>query len=165
MEKNTCSEKGCPNYGRYCRFHAKLTSHLSASKIKEVKSYPVLLEETQKAVNKYVRLRDKDKTCMCCKKRVTDAGHLYPKSVYTGVRFDLVNLNGQNNACNCFKDAKAIDPDFYKGAVKRYGEAEIAALHERAIRTRVYTFTTEQLYEIQAHVETLTNALKQNKAA
>jgi hypothetical protein len=66
------------------------------------KSY--YINELQKLVNKIVRIRDVNNSCISCDKILTnkikyDAGHCYP-STYSFLRFNLDNIHAQCVQCN-----------------------------------------------------------------
>ena len=61
------------------------------------------MKTTELAVHKFVRERDKGKPCVSCGKPYESsfqAGHLFSRKQYNGLRFDLSNVNGQCEYCN-----------------------------------------------------------------
>ena len=73
----------------------------------KIKTHSDWLNELQKVFNKFIRLRDKDKTCISCgislKNRKYDAGHYYSVGSSPSIRFDEDNCHGQCVACNQHK--------------------------------------------------------------
>lgn len=69
-----------------------------------------LLEIAQKRVNKYVRLRDSEDgyfKCVSCDRVLPvssmNAGHYFPVGHFQSVRYNLDNIHGQCEQCNCYK--------------------------------------------------------------
>ena len=105
----------------------KLTERKKKTKeIKEsLKTKKDYEKELETVVNKYIRLRDKDKPCISCNKpagsyKIT-AGHYYPAGSYKNIRFDLDNIHGQ---CwyNCNKNRHGNLIEYRKGLIERIGE-------------------------------------------
>jgi hypothetical protein len=66
-------------------------------------SYSDHVKELQVIVNKYVRLRDKDKGCISCGTPLLgkyDAGHYYSAGGNPELRFNTDNIHGQCVYCN-----------------------------------------------------------------
>ncbi len=71
----------------------------------ELRTTSDYVKEAQKWVNKFVRLRDKDKNCISCNQPLIgkfDAGHFFP-ATKASTRFDLRNISGQCVFCNRHK--------------------------------------------------------------
>lgn len=72
--------------------------------IKErLKTHSDWLNDLQKLVNKFVRLRDKNKPCISCETPLInkyDAGHYYSVGSNPYLRFNLDNIHGQCVHCN-----------------------------------------------------------------
>lgn len=61
------------------------------------------LDDTQKAVNAYVRARDRYKPCISCRcpwEPMFQAGHYLSRGARPELRFDLDNIHGQCVRCN-----------------------------------------------------------------
>ena len=72
-------------------------------KLKTKKDYE---KELQVVFNKYIRLRDQNKTCISCGtplKGKFDAGHFYPVGSYKNLRFNEDNVHAQCVHCNQHK--------------------------------------------------------------
>ena len=71
----------------------------------ELRTTSDYVKEAQKWVNKFVRLRDKDKNCISCNQPLIgkfDAGHFFP-ATKASTRFDVRNISGQCVFCNRHK--------------------------------------------------------------
>ena len=69
----------------------------------ELRTTSDYVKEAQKWVNKFVRLRDKDKGCISCQAPLTgkyDAGHFFSAGGHGSVRFDVRNIHAQCVYCN-----------------------------------------------------------------
>tara|TARA_R100000734_G_scaffold3152_1_gene2953 strand:- start:530 stop:1060 length:531 start_codon:yes stop_codon:yes gene_type:complete len=69
----------------------------------ELRTTSDYVKEAQKWVNKFVRLRDKDKNCISCDAPLTgkfDAGHFFSAGGHGSVRFDVRNIHAQCVYCN-----------------------------------------------------------------
>ena len=61
------------------------------------------LKTTELAVHKYIRERDKGKPCISCGKAwqpTFQAGHLFSRKQYGGLKYHLDNIHGQCEYCN-----------------------------------------------------------------
>ena len=68
-------------------------------------------KETQAAVNKYIRLRDKGQPCISCGrpwKENFQAGHYVPQGRSSALRFDEDNIHGQCPQCNMYESGNLI---------------------------------------------------------
>ena len=69
----------------------------------ELRTTSDYIKEAQKWVNKFVRIRDKDKGCVSCDAPLNgkfDAGHFFSAGGFGSVRFDVRNIHGQCVYCN-----------------------------------------------------------------
>jgi hypothetical protein len=106
-----------------------------------------LIVKAQSAFNRYIRLRDKDKPCICgCGEKVEHAGHYFPLN-YSGVRFNEMNVNGQAKNCNFF-GSSAIDPNYEAGLIDRYGMGATSDLIIKAESTKFKKWSRQELQEI-----------------
>jgi hypothetical protein len=83
------------------------TIELLVKKKKERVALGTLIGYTKTKVHKYVRERDKGKPCISCGCNYSDdfdAGHFYPSSKFTSIKFDLDNIHGQCIQCNRYKE-------------------------------------------------------------
>lgn len=94
----------------------------------ELKGLAHWKKETQKVINKYVRLRDKDKPCISCGKFIHevsgfDAGHFKSVGANSNLRFNLKNINAQCRYCNSFLSGNIAN--YERGIIKRFGQARL----------------------------------------
>lgn len=64
------------------------------------------LNDLQKVFNEYIRLRDRNKPCISCGKKLIgkyDAGHYFTVGAYPNLRFYEDNVHGQCVECNQHK--------------------------------------------------------------
>ena len=96
-----------------------------AQKKKDVKRKQALkstgdyIKEAQTAVNKYIRLRDRNKPCVSCGSSPADsdlltgsrfdAGHYRSRGAAGHLRFNLLNIHKQCVKCNRFNSGNAVD--------------------------------------------------------
>ena len=106
----------------------------------DIKTNSDWMKEAQKVFNQYIRLRDKNQTCISCGSKLGskyDAGHFYSMGGHKAVTFDEDNVHAQCVACNQFKSGNLIN--YREGLIKRIGEAKLNDLSQRANQTRKYT--------------------------
>lgn len=93
----------------------------------------------QQVFNKYIRERDKHKTCVSCEKPLGakfDAGHYY-STKHKSVTFDEDNVHGQCTACNQHKHGNLLN--YQIGIQKRIGAEKLLELYVKAHETKKYT--------------------------
>ena len=67
------------------------------------KTIQQLIKIAQRHFNAYIRKRDENGQCINCgQNRKLQAGHFYPTSTYSGLRFDEDNVHGECLQCNYF---------------------------------------------------------------
>ena len=88
-------------------------SQLTSVKPKRKKtelSLPMLKKKVQRAVNAYIRERDKDLPCISCQKgKVQEAGHFWAQGSSGFLRYHFDNINGQCTACNRWKHGNLLE--------------------------------------------------------
>lgn len=108
-----------------------------------------LLKEAQRAFNKYIRIRDKDKPCISCG-RFHDgqyhAGHLYSVGAHPEKRFNEDNVAKQCRPCNEFLSGNALE--YRKNLIERIGVDRVEALEAD---NEPKHYTTEQIISIKKH--------------
>lgn len=105
-----------------------------ASKRKRVhwseKPLPQLLRYVQyQFCNPYIRERDKNchnHKCISCNGRGTQAGHRYSVGSFSGMRFMVSNIHGQDDSCNRWKSGNVDAYD--RGLAARFGDQYVADL-------------------------------------
>jgi len=115
------------------------------------------VKELQTIFNKFIRLRDKGKTCISCPKllgvptftdtvldlyydgssKKYDAGHYYSTGSYPELRFNELNVHGQCVHCNQHKRGNLIE--YLEGLQTRIGLVKILKLKELANVPRKHT--------------------------
>jgi hypothetical protein len=73
-----------------------------------------VLKAAQIVFNTYIRLRDKDKPCISCDKKLVgkyDAGHFFSVGAYPNLRFNENNVHGQCVECNQHKHGNVKEYD------------------------------------------------------
>jgi len=91
----------------------------------ELKTTSEFVKEAQKWVNRFVRLRDKDKGCVSCGTPLVgkyDAGHFFSAGGHGSVRFDLRNIHSQCTFCNQWQHGNLFN--YHKELLKRIGSEE-----------------------------------------
>jgi len=114
-------------------------SHIDSNKRKEhnkkIKAFKendkkYLLKKAEEIVNKYVRLRDKDKPCISCgyigDKRQFHAGHYKPKGRNSALRFNEQNIHKQCSICNNHLSGNLVR--YREGLIKKIGLLAVSNL-------------------------------------
>ena len=91
-------------------------------------------KEAQVAFNRYVRLRDASRPCICCGRPLEsggagggfDAGHYRSTGSAPHLRFVEDNCHGQTKQCNRWGAGRAVD--YRLGLIERIGLARVEAL-------------------------------------
>lgn len=112
-------------------------------KTKKVISIPRLTKKAQVVFNKWIRERDKAKGCISCGGGVHNAGHFYHAHIYSALRFNEVNVQGQCVYCNLGKAGN--QEGFRAGLLKRYGEDKINLLDSAARHKKTFSRTELEL--------------------
>ena len=94
---------------------------------------------TKEACHAYIRLRDKNKPCICCGEPLGDdfhAGHFWESGNFPFLRFNEDNIHGQKASCNIFKGG---DSGFYRdNLIKRIGIERVEYLdNNRSNKTKL----------------------------
>jgi len=103
-------------------------------KLEKIKTIPDLIKEAQIAFNTYIRLRDREKTCICCGKPYAesniggsyDCGHYRSVGSASHLRFNEDNAHGQRKFCNQWGAGRAVD--YRIGLCQRIGLERVEAL-------------------------------------
>lgn len=107
---------------------------------------PKLLKKVQVRVNKFIRERDKDKGCISCRGKVTQAGHYIAQGSSSFLRFNEDNIHGQCAGCNTFKSGNLIE--YRIELINRIGEDRIKWLEDnRRTVKRWKRYELEELLE------------------
>ena len=108
-----------------------------------IKSAGEYIKEAQSSVNKYIRLRDRNKPCVSCGSNpeqirggTFDAGHYRSRGSASHLRFNLLNIHKQCVKCNRFNSGNAVD--YRIELIRRIGEDNVVKL-ENDNRPRKFT--------------------------
>ena len=99
-----------------------------------IKTIPQLIKEAQVAFNKFIRLRDAGKPCICCGLPLGseavgggfDAGHYRSTGSASHLRFNEDNCHGQRKQCNRYGAGRAVD--YRLGLMDRIGLERVLLL-------------------------------------
>jgi hypothetical protein len=105
-------------------------------KLESMKTVGEYIKEAQTAVNKYIRLRDRNKPCISCGSMPTndglisgqrvDAGHFRARGSAGHLRFNLLNIHKQCTKCNRFLSGNVTE--YRKGLIERVGLERVEQL-------------------------------------
>lgn len=98
------------------------------------------IKELQIIFNKFIRLRDKNKTCISCDAKLVgkfDAGHFYSVGSYPELRFNEDNVHGQCVYCNQHKHGNLLEYEIR--LEKRIGKDRLQELTEKRNNARKYS--------------------------
>jgi len=112
-------------------------------KLKTIGEYKA---DARKSFQKWIRLRDSDKSCISCNSSTADTfdgGHFYKAEVYSGLIFNENNCHKQCRKCNRFMNGNELN--FRKGLIARYGIDYVTNLDNICDINRVYKYTKEEL--------------------
>ncbi len=99
-----------------------------------LKTLPVLKAEAQREFNRYIRLRDAGKPCICCGLPLEsgdvggryDCGHYRSVGSAPQLRFNELNAHAQRKQCNRWGAGRAVD--YRLGLIARIGLEAVEAL-------------------------------------
>lgn len=123
------------------------------AKREEQKTLPELLAEARTEFNRFIRLRDHDKPCICCGKfpRVShltggewDAGHYRSVGSAGHLRFNEDNVHRQRKQCN--RDGAGRAVDYRIGLIARIGLERVEALENN---NAVHKWTKDEVRAIR----------------
>lgn len=132
-------------------------------KEKEQKSLSALLTATRMACHTYIRLRDKGKPCISCDASWTrdfQAGHWWKAELYSNLKFNEFNINGQCEKCNLFLDGNF--QNYANGISKRVGRDKKDELEQMAedFKSQNFKWDREELKMIKKYYLDKTKELK-----
>ena len=118
--------------------------------IEKHKTTRYYLNQMKSVFNKYIRLRDKDKGCISCAKRLDgkyDAGHYLTYAGHPAHRFSEINVHSQCVHCNQHLSGNLVN--YRIGLVRRIGEDLVKELEQNRNAEKIYTKEElKQLIEI-----------------
>jgi hypothetical protein len=103
-------------------------------KREKLKTRSDYMKEAQREFNRYVRLRDAGRPCICCGDSLAedrpggaaDAGHYRSVGSAPHLRFHEDNCHAQSKRCNRYGGGRAVD--YRRGLIARIGLARVEAL-------------------------------------
>ena len=119
--------------------------------------------EAEKAVNAFVRERDRDQPCISCGTNDAaewHAGHWKSVGANSALRFDPANIHRQCDQCNVFKGGNANEYEIRLPA--RIGQAEVDRLKHAP---RVRKWTREECQAIEQEFKSKLKELREREAA
>jgi len=129
----------------------------------ERKRLPVVLKQTQTVFNEYIRLRDKDQTCISSGfplGAVYDAGHLFSVKQYSGLRFDERNVHAQSIGDNRYNEGNF--EDYLVKIYLRVDVNQVDQLVKDAQHFKIHPkkWTIEEVLEIKKEYQSKIKQLK-----
>ena len=100
---------------------------------KDREKLTTLLESVKKLCHKYIRLRDKGKPCISCGQpwhQDHQAGHFYKAELFSTIKYNEYNINGQCVQCNIRKEGN--ESEYRVRLPKRIGEDNFNHLNHLA---------------------------------
>jgi len=92
---------------------------------------PKLLKKTQDVFNKFIRERDKGRSCISCGRYTTlQAGHFFSAGKYSALRFEEDNVHGQCLQCNYFLHGNLLS--YQTNLINKIGNERFHALQFKA---------------------------------
>jgi hypothetical protein len=119
------------------------------AKVKERDSVKLLTKVAKQLAQKWARIRDKDLPCISCgavTSTMWDGGHLYKSELYSGLRFDEMNINKQCRKCNTYLNGNEIN--YVRGYIDRYGLAAFNEISKRAKERKNTKWSVPELKQI-----------------
>lgn len=121
------------------------------------------LKDAQKAVNEFIRLRDKDLPCVSCGRfheGQWHAGHFRSVNAHPELRFEPLNIWRQCAPCNTHKSGDLLN--YRQELVRRIGADAVEWLEGPHLPKK---YTVEQLKALAAEYRAKTKELKKGQAA
>lgn len=122
------------------------------------------IKKAQVAFNRYIRLRDQHRPCICCGRPLSaggltgggyDAGHYRSVGSAPHLRFHEDNCHAQRKVCNQFGSGRAVD--YRLGLIARIGVERVEAL-ESDQQPRKYSI--EELQGIERRYKALAREIE-----
>jgi hypothetical protein len=122
-----------------------------------------LLPKVQAVFNKFIRLRDKDKPCICCGEPLGDqrfggaydAGHWRSVGAAKHLRFNEDNVHAQRKKCNDWEAGRAAE--YRIGLVARIGIERVVALENN---NEVHKWTVDELRALRTKYRNMVKELE-----
>ena len=132
---------------------SKVEARRTVKRRKEaIKTIPELIKEAQIEFNKFIRLRDRGRPCICCGFPLNDdrfgggvdAGHYRSRGSAGHLRFNEDNCHAQRKQCNRYGAGRAVD--YRIGLIERIGLERVLELEAMNVP---HKWTREELIGIK----------------
>lgn len=140
--QRTCDVPACMITYSKQQHHKKQRQELQDMK-QRTKTLADYKRELTKYFNRYIRLRDIDKGCISCNKKLTgkyDAGHYLSRGAFPNLAYDELNVHGQCVKCNQHLSGNLIEyginlpirigTDAYNNLLSRRNQPTKLSAHE-----------------------------------
>ena len=132
----------------------RLDLEIAKTESKKNKSLAHLIQNTVNICHEFIRLRDKGKPCISCDGSWHSnfhAGHFYKAELYSSLKFDEKNINGQCPKCNLHLEGN--EGGYRVGLIKRYSKGFLDLLDSKALLEKKQGFKWDrtQLNKIQKY--------------
>lgn len=130
---------------------------------KERNGLSSLIKSTVNACHEYIRFRDKGKPCISCDTpwhKDFHAGHFYKAELYSSLRLDENNINGQCVRCNIREEGNLNG--YALNLPKRIGETKFKVLKVKAglDKTLNFKWDRDELKRIRKYYKDKLKSLK-----
>ena len=141
----------------------RLDLEIAKKESKSNKSLSHLIQNTVNTCHEFIRLRDKGKSCISCGGSWHSdfhAGHFYKAELYTTLKLEETNINGQCPKCNLFQDGN--EGGYRLGLIKRYSKGFLDLLDSKALLDKMKGFKWDrvELKKKQNYYKNKINKLK-----
>lgn len=107
---------------------------------KERTKLSYLLTNVKNVCHEYIRKRDEGKNCISCNglwNSDFQAGHFYKAELFSTLKFNEININGQCRGCNLHKEGN--ESGYRVGFIRRHGAESLKELDDLADTERQNT--------------------------
>jgi hypothetical protein len=129
--QQVCSPQCAHSYAEVTRERKEAKEARIALKLgrEKLKTHGDYVAEAQDAVNKWIKLRDRDQPCISCGqyRKAYDAGHYLARSIRPELRFHEDNIHKQCVYCNNYNKGRAAG-GYRTGLILRIGHERVLAL-------------------------------------
>jgi hypothetical protein len=128
---------GYANRAKGARIKQASDSKIKKAKLEKLKTVSNWASEAQKAVNLYIRVRDKGKQCISCDKPdrgVRNASHYRSAGACSQLRFNTFNIFASCYKCNCQQSGNLLE--YRIRLIKKIGAEKVEWLESQNEVTR-----------------------------
>ena len=132
----------------------RLDLEIARNESKKNKSLAYLIQNTVNICHKFIRLRDKGKPCISCGGQWHSdfhAGHFYKAELYSSLKLEETNINGQCPKCNLFEEGN--ESGYRVGLINRYSKGFLSLLDSKALleKKKGFKWNRIELNKIQKY--------------